>query len=194
MPFGLSEPLFVPEYWSPPSLFDLAVNTGFDIESLIFCFGIGGVGAVFYNVASGRVSHRMPLSERLKPLHRHHRKALMAPFVAFVPLYFLSWNVIYPSIAAMFIGAVSTMLCRPDLVRKSWLGGILFLAYYTVFLAALETSAPGYIARVWNLNALSGLSVGFMPVEELLFAYFFGMYWSGVYEHFNWRMTDEANG
>lgn len=23
-PFGLSEPLFVPEYWSPPRLFDLA--------------------------------------------------------------------------------------------------------------------------------------------------------------------------
>ena len=41
-PFGLTEPLFVPEYWMPPSLFDLAVNTGFDIESLIFCF-VGGV-------------------------------------------------------------------------------------------------------------------------------------------------------
>jgi len=29
-PFGLSEPLFVPEYWAPPSLFDLALRTGFD--------------------------------------------------------------------------------------------------------------------------------------------------------------------
>ncbi len=36
MPFGLTEPLFVPEYWNPPSLFDLAQRTGFDIESLIF--------------------------------------------------------------------------------------------------------------------------------------------------------------
>jgi hypothetical protein len=41
MPFGLTEPLFVPEYWNPPSLFDLARRTGFDIESLIFCFCIG---------------------------------------------------------------------------------------------------------------------------------------------------------
>ena len=24
MPFGLTEPLFVPQYWNPPSLFDLA--------------------------------------------------------------------------------------------------------------------------------------------------------------------------
>ena len=36
MPFGLSEPLFVPRYWNPPSLFDLAQRTGFDVESLIF--------------------------------------------------------------------------------------------------------------------------------------------------------------
>jgi hypothetical protein len=41
-PFGLTEPLFVPEYWSPPSLFDLARTTGFDIESLVFSFAIGG--------------------------------------------------------------------------------------------------------------------------------------------------------
>ena len=29
MPFGLTEPLFVPEYWFPPSLFNLAIKTGF---------------------------------------------------------------------------------------------------------------------------------------------------------------------
>ena len=53
-PFGFSEPLFVPEYRLPPSLFDLAENTGFDIASLIFCFGIGGIAAVFYNPLAGR--------------------------------------------------------------------------------------------------------------------------------------------
>ena len=50
-PFGLTEPLFVPDYWNPPALFELAQTTGFDIESLIFSFGIGGVGAVLYNIA-----------------------------------------------------------------------------------------------------------------------------------------------
>ena len=45
-PFGLTEPLFVPGYWNPPSLFELAQRTGFDIESIIFSFGIGGIAAV----------------------------------------------------------------------------------------------------------------------------------------------------
>lgn len=186
-PFGLTEPLFVPEYWLPPSLFDLAENTGFDIESLIFCFGIGGMGAVFYNLLSGQVSREVRAGERLRPLHRHHYKALAAPFITFPLFYFFPWNPIYPSIVAMFVGAVANILCRPDLKRKSWIGGILFLIYYVIFLAGLEWSAPGYIERVWNLDTLSGITFGFMPIEELLFAGFFGMYWSGVYEHFTWR-------
>ena len=44
--FGLTEPIWVPAYWNPPSLLELAGRTGFDIESLIFSFAIGGIGAV----------------------------------------------------------------------------------------------------------------------------------------------------
>ncbi len=44
-PFGLTELLFVPAYWNPPSLFDLAHRTGLDVESLILCFAIGGLAA-----------------------------------------------------------------------------------------------------------------------------------------------------
>jgi len=186
-PFGLSEPLFVPEYWMPPSLFNLAENTGFDIESLIFCFGIGGIAAVFYNLLTHKMLRPVADCERHHPLHRHHYKSLFSPFAVFIALYFFPWNPIYPSILAMFIGAIATMLCRPDLKRKTWVGGMLFLIYYALFLAGLQWTAPGYIDRVWNMEALSGVSIGFMPIEELLFAIGFGMYWSGVYEHFTWR-------
>lgn len=186
MPFGLTEPLFVPEYWSPPSLFDLAQRTGFDIESLIFCFGIGGVGAVLYNVLTGQKIVPVAAVEKREPLHRHHYKALAAPFVVFPVLYFLPWNPIYPGIVAMFVGAIANVLCRPDLKFKTWLGAGLFLVYYSLFLFGLEVSAPGYIERVWNVQALSGFHVLGLPIEELLFAIGFGMYWSGVYEHFTW--------
>lgn len=186
-PFGLTEPLFVPEYWLPPSLFDLAATTGFDIESLIFSFSIGGIGAVLYNLITRQIPHAVTAAERRQPLHRHHYKALAAPFVTFPILYFFPWNPIYPSIVAMAVGAIANVLCRPDLKRKTWVGGVLFLSYYVIFLVGLELTAPGYIDRVWNLEALSGWQIGFMPLEELLFAVTFGMYWSGVYEHFTWR-------
>ena len=189
-PFGLTEPLFVPEYWSPPSLFDLALRTGFDIESLIFCFGIGGVGAVLYNVVAGSVPHTVAEHERRSGRHRYHAGALLTPFVLFPLLYFFAWNPIYPAILAMAGGAVATFLCRPDLLKKTWVGGLLFLVYYSILLTGLEWSAPGYIERVWNLGALSGIFVLHWPLEELLFALTFGFYWSSVYEHATWRASD----
>jgi len=69
-PFGLTEPLFVPEYWNPPSLFNLAARTGFDIESIIFCFAIGGVGAVLYNTIIKTRVGKISLHEKHGKRHR----------------------------------------------------------------------------------------------------------------------------
>lgn len=191
-PLGLSEPLFVPAYWSPPSLFNLARTPGFDVESLIFSFGIGGVGAVIYNLLTGRELTMVADVERRLARHRLHGWALIAPLVSFPILYFLQWNPIYPAIAAMLIGAVAAVLCRPDLTRKICVGAILFTFYYSVFLTGMEWTAPGYIGRVWNLTALSGVSVAGLPIEELLLAAAFGAYWSGIYEHLTWRALARA--
>jgi len=188
--FGLTEPIFVPEYWNPPSLFDLAQRTGFDIESLIFCFGIGGVGAVLYNALTRKRLMPMSTPECNSSRHRFHSIALGAPFAVFVALYFFPWNPIYPGIAALFAGALSCVLCRPDLARKTLIGGMLFAGFYLFFLIALEIMAPGYIQRIWNLPALSGAVLGVFPVEEIAFGFGIGAYWSGVYEHIAWQRTD----
>jgi hypothetical protein len=189
MPFGLTEPLFVPVYWNPPSLFGLAQKTGFDIESLIFCFGMGGVCAVLYNMLTRTKLLPMSAAERALPLHRHHLLVLATPFVVFAALFFIPWNPIYPGITAMFAGTAATFYCRPDLKTKTWVGGGLFLVYYVVFLQGLRLAAPGYIEHVWNFKALLGVEILGLPVEELLFAAGFGLYWSGVYEHFAWRRS-----
>ena len=72
-------------------------------------------------------------------------------------------------------------------------GGLVFVVYYTVFLMALETSASGYIDRVWNFESLTGISLWIFPMEELLFALAFGSYWAGIYEHFSWRRIQPAS-
>jgi hypothetical protein len=192
-PFGLTEPLFVPEYWNPPSLFDLAQRSGFDIESLIFCFGIGGVATVLVNVLTRRVLVPMETAARRHGRHRLHRWVLLVPFVTFVVLLPLGWNPIYAGIMAMFAGAAAGVWCRPDLLRSTAIGSVVFTLYYAVFLAGLEWSAPpGYITTIWNLEALSGVMLGFMPLEELLFAAGFGAYWVGVYEHVTWHHSQSV--
>lgn len=191
-PFGLTEPLFVPAYWDPPSLFDLAQRTGFDLESVIFSFAIGGIAAVLYNVLTRRTMVPVSYHERHERRHRFHRLAIASPFLAFPVLFVLPWNPIYPGITAMAVGAAAAVACRPDLARKTMVGAALFGLLYVVFLAGLDLSAPGYIARVWNLAALSGIMVWRFPLEELLFAVGFGAYWTGVYEHVTWMRARAA--
>lgn len=186
---GLTQLLFVPSYWNPPSLFNLAQRYRLDIESLIFGFAFGGIGIVLYHAFTGARMRPMPVTERRLPLHRMHWFAILSPMVMFVVLDFLPWNTIYPGILAMAVGGIVTLLCRPDLKKKIWLGGAAFLLLYIVFLLGLIWTMPGYIERVWNLKALSGVIWYHMPLEELLFGFTFGMYWSGVYEHFTWSRS-----
>jgi hypothetical protein len=191
-PFGLTEPLFVPEYWSPPSLFDLAHRTGFDVESLIFCFALGGIGVVLYNALTGKGFARVSIEYRRLALHRYHGLAVASPFIAFPVLWLLPWNPIYAAVTALAVGAVANVLCRSDLKGKTWIGGLLFLAAYSIFIGGLALSMPDYIDEVWNMERLSGIVVLRIPLEEYLFAFSFGMYWAGVYEHVTWQRPADA--
>jgi len=190
--FGFTEPLFVPEYWNPPSLFELAQRTGFDIESFAFAFAVGGIGMVLYTTLTRR--ERVPLgaADRRQRRHRLHRVALLAPIVLLVPGFLLPWNPIYPSLLALALGALGAVRCRPDLARSTLVGGGLFLGLYAVFMLGLRWFAPGYIEAVWHLPALSGVLIYGIPLEELLFGATFGMYWSGVYEHLTWHKSGTA--
>ena len=189
-PFGLTEPLFVPAYWNPPSLFDLAQRTGFDIESLVFCFAIGGLAAAGYRAMAPAPERQFDPRSRHGKHHRAHGVALGTPFVVFLALLPLPWNPIYAGIGALLAGAVATLLCRPDLWRNSLIGGLLVLALYVVFLLGLKWIWPGYIEAVWNLPDLLEWRPAGLPPEELLFGFGVGTYWSSAYEHIAWRQTE----
>ena len=187
--FGLTERIWVPSYWNPPSLFELTRRTGFDIESFIFSFALGGIGTVLYDALTSRRFAPVSATEERGPWHRFHAVAVWLPIVLFVPLYFLPWNPIYPAILCMAIGSIASGICRPDLKWKGIVGGFAFLLLYAMFMLGLVWFTPGYIAQVWNLPALSGVLVGGIPLEELLFGFGFGWYWAGIYEHFTWSAS-----
>ena len=187
MPTGLTEPLFIPAYWSPPSLFNLNVKIGFDLESLIFAFAVAGIGAVLYEAFAPKIHKKMAMAEMHSKRHRFHKLALFSPAIIFLPLYLLtSLNIIYVSIIALFIGGVAAILCRPDLTQKILYGGALFFALYFVFFLFINLIFPGFVESVWNLSAISGILIVGVPLEELLYAFTFGMMWSSVYEHARW--------
>lgn len=185
---GLTEPLFVPSYWSPPSLFDLALRTGFDIESIIFSFGIGGIVVILYE----RIfrSHHVFMSDREHHSirHRFHMLTILsAPVILAILLVTTKLNPLHSAIIAMVIGGFATWYCRPDLKKKMLVSALLFLVLYFFYFLTLIAISPNYVEQVWNLKAISGILISGIPLEELLFALSFGFLWSSIYEHFTWK-------
>lgn len=185
---GLTEPFFVPEYWNPLTLFNLAKRAGFDIESLIFSFAIGGIVSVFYETIFKAEHHNIHLMEKFAPRHRFHFWAMISAPVAFFALIAAAnINPIYSAAIACVVGFFTSWYCRPDLLKKMLVSGFLFLAFYFFAFFLLNISFPGYVENVWNLPALSGVLIFGVPLEELMFAFTFGLYWSSVYEHIGWK-------
>ncbi len=188
-PFGLTEPLFVPLYWNPQSLFNLAATTGFDIESIIFSFAIGGIGSVLYELIFKAKHKKTTKHEMHEKRHRWHLFTLILPIIIFLILYFSTpLNPIYSASISMFIGGIAALFCRPDLKKRIFIGGFLFLGLYFIFFLLFNLAYPGIVERVWNLGAISGILILGIPMEELIFAITFGMLWSSYYEHITWRL------
>ncbi len=194
MPFGITEPLFVPEYWFPPSLFNLAQKTGFDIESFIFSFAIGGLGTVLYRLIYKSNLSEIPHQERSDNRHKFHKYILFVPLFVFFALAFTTnLNHIYCGTIAMFLGGLATLYCRPDLKKKIWVGGLLFTLLYFIYFGSVLLFYPDYVQLYWNLENLTQILIVGIPIEELAFAFTFGMYWSGMYEHLFWRKIVKSN-
>lgn len=185
---GFTEPLFVPEYWAPPSLFNLAIRTGLDIESLIFSFAIGGIAVVIYERIFRTTHEKMPVPVQHAIRHRYHLWAILSAPIIFVLLIIMTnLNSIYTAEIAMVLGGLFAWYCRPDLKKKMIASAFLFLGLYFFYFLTLIALYPGYVEKVWNLKAISGVLILGIPLEELLFAFSFGFLWSSIYEHFTWR-------
>ncbi len=177
LPFGFTEFLFVPEYWTPPSLFDLIHKIGFGIESFIFAFACGGLASVIYEVVEN------------KKLVKNYRKLKYAHHFAFIlmAILFIVLEIIIPAkpIFNLDIAILSsaTFICfvRRDLVPHTILSGLFFTVFYYFFGLTILFLYPGFVTHVYNLKNLSGFIITGIPIEELMFAFSVGAGWSVSY-------------
>ena len=182
-PIGLTEPLFVPNYWNPNAVLGFSLlGMSFDVESLIFSFVIGGWASVLYEEALNK--HLRKARETRQESKRHFIMVLIVVLVSTgaFSLYFGN-NVIYSGTIAMAIGAAAIVIMRKDLARETIYGGLLFLMTYSLWLFVINTFFfPNWVEQAWNLDNLSGILLLGIPLEESLFALAFGSLWAPIYE------------
>ena len=178
VPFGLSEFLFVPEYWNPPSLFNLINKIGFGIESLLFGFCIGGIASILYEFIN---------KKKLKKV-RKYKQSDFAPYLIFAIL-FLGLEIILPEKSiynlsiSLIIMAIIIALLRKDLIKQIMFSGFLFATLYFIFCLTLKLLFEEFLYQYYNLNNLLNIKLLGIPIEEIIFGFAVGAAWSTLYEY-----------
>ncbi|MEK7098749.1 MAG: lycopene cyclase domain-containing protein [Patescibacteria group bacterium] len=171
------EMTIVPGYWDPDTLFNFGrITGGFAIEDALFMFFTGGISGVIYEEIS-----RRHLSRR-RVRHVPHL-ALAAGAVSGFASTKLELNLVYGLIIACFVGAFVIWIQRHDLIKHSFLGGLAFFAIYSIAFLIFLLLFPDYIQQYYSIHNISGVLLIGLPLEELLFAFGFGLLWSPIYEY-----------
>jgi Lycopene cyclase len=178
-PLGVTNILFVPQYWTPPSLFNLDERMGFGIEDILWATAVGGIASVVGEIF---------LKERLSRIRSARPKRHYAPFVVLVVVFALLelWHphkTIYNTAAAFAAGAVVVAFLRPDLIGLMLTSGVVFAGLYEILFLYFLALYPDFIQRYYNVPNLLGIYVLGVPIEELMFASTGGAIWSVAYEY-----------
>ncbi|HYT21347.1 MAG TPA: lycopene cyclase domain-containing protein [Candidatus Polarisedimenticolia bacterium] len=188
-PLALSSLLFVPEYWTPPSLFNLDQRIRVGIEDFLWAAAVGGIASVV-----GELFLKERLGAIRKSRHKRHYAPLVLVVVVFVALHFgVHWKTMNATIVSLAVGALVIGYLRRDLVPLMLTSAVSFTVLYFVLFLCVLLLYSQFVQRYYNLPNLLGIYVLGVPIEELLFAAMGGAIWSVAYEYvFGYRL--EAAG
>jgi hypothetical protein len=213
---GFTEPLFVPEYWSPPSILSYG---RWDLESFLFCAFVGGIAGVapewgplrrlfqsidygiwrmsrgiyeWYQRLTGAAPLRASSDIPASPSEMRQNNAILGAIFlgAFGFTAQLGLNVIYDSALTCLVVGAYVAWYRPRLRWQVWAGGIVFTVIYAVVLVITGWRYPTFYDDYWNLKALSGIRIQRAPIEEYMFAFTMGVFWAPLFEA--WRAERQS--
>lgn len=178
-PMALTSLLFVPQYWTPPSLFNLDQKFRVGIEDFLWAAAVGGIASVVGEIF---------LKDRLGAIRKSRQKRHYTPFV-FIVVVFAALEFRHPdktmnnTILSFAVGALALAYFRRDLVALMLTSALSFTVLYFVLFLCLLFLYPKFVQYYYNLPNLLGIFALGVPIEELLFAATGGAVWSVAYEY-----------
>lgn len=179
-PLALTSLLFVPQYWTPPSLFNLDTHIRVGLEDFLWAGAVGGIASVV-----GEISLKERLAAHRKLRHKKH----IAPFVVMLVVFVICWawhpqKNIYNTAIAFAACALVVAFLRGDLIPTMLVGAAAFTVLYFLLFMFFLWLYPNFVKCFYNLHNISGICLHGVPIEELMFASTGGAVWSVAYEYF----------
>lgn len=171
MPFGLLQPLYRLDYWAPETLWQWG---GFDVESLVYAFCLGGIGSVLFEITSG-VEYSVH-NRKKEVLFGVYSAGLV--FFSCAALWWFGVSSILMSVVVLFLSGGILIYRRPDLRRNALLSGALGLVVTVAVYVVILRLFPEALKR-WFATELTVFAI---PVWEMLFAFTAGFFFGPLYE------------
>lgn len=162
------------DYWHPTYLYQIEIGDWvFGIEDYVFAFVFGGICAGTFDLIL-RQHGSEPLAE-INTWAGYYRLTIfgLLSLMALAALIDLAGiNSLYAISLAFLISTIWALIKRPQwigatLLSSSMIALLMWLFYWGFFLRLF----PDLISEWWQPEALSGISVAGVPVEEILWAW-----------------------
>lgn len=168
---------FYHDYWRPEYIISFKVGqVVLGIESPLTAFLIGGIAAVLYE-AVFRKRHLFG-----KPRSLMTATMIFFALVIMATLIKMGLNSIWASSSALISTTALALLIDKDLLKDAILSGILMSLLIIIFYLVWLTIYPEAIQRFWLAEALSGIKLWKIPIEEIVWFCAAGMSVGVFYE------------
>ncbi len=176
--------LWTRDWWTPPSILNLPPPTPTDFLYAFFNNSLMSLVATLalYRLFGGEqiaVTPPPSLAVRLAP----YAIMTLVPY----PLYWLGMHSAWATLVATLVALVAMFALRRDLIGTSLASGAAAFAVGVLSFQFLGPLFPGFVQVFWMTDKLSGIYLGYGPIEDLTwYAYtgaFFGIYykfWHGL--------------
>lgn len=175
LPLAVFDVLFVPAYWRPETLLQLPIG----VEGFLFSFFVGGIASALY----AELVRRTP--QHVYAWHKAMQRGVLVPVTALITFGLLyAFGAPNPELAAygaLAVGVVVMFYVRHDLAIHVLWGSLAFGVVYYISLKIWTVLFPD-VHSWFVFQNLPKLFIWGVPGWEVLFGFFFGAFWSVLYE------------
>ena len=169
---------FYQDYWRPEYSLSFRVGPGvLGIESPLCGFLIGGIAAILYEVIfKKRHSFGRP---------RHIAAIAMIFFVLLTTTLLIKiggLNSIWASSFTLLLGSIIMLMIDKDLIKDAVMSGVLMTIIILVLYSVWFAIYPNGVQKLWVTQMLSGVKIGRIPIEEIVWFGSAGMGLGILYE------------
>jgi len=166
------------DWWHPETI----TNTKVGIEDALLGFSNGGIIAVVYEeLFRKKLKDRKELLDK-KTIVKFTSITLLTFLVMGFSFSILGLHSFYANVIGLLIPSLIILYKRKDLIKNAIITGFLTVILSIPIYLILEFIFPGVIIHSWYIENLSGILFLGIPIEDLIWYFFAGVWGGPLYE------------